>query len=234
MLRDSLPTYQTPRDNDLSVAPNFEVDLVLSFIDKYVPDFPSYYLSTKDSEKENRISDILVNHFELCKHESGGYIPFRFSKNPTQAQSDKETDIGVFVMTRNQIPLPIIEFEAKRFSELSNNKEYVCGLRGGIERFKRGHHSSHLKVCGMFGYIQSRTSSDWIEKVNNWIKELSVSNVDNTIDWTNHKETLTRTDSFTLVEKLSSLHYRNSSDDRILLWHYLIELTSKNNKMKPE
>jgi len=228
MLRDSLPTYQTPRDIDLSVASNFEVDLVLSFIDNYIPGFPSYYLSTKDSEKENRISDILVNHFELCKHESGGYIPFRFSKNPTQAESDKETDIGVFVMTRNQTPFPIIEFEAKRFSESSNNKEYVCGLRGGIERFKRGHHSSHLKVCGMFGYVQSRTSLDWIEKVNYWIKELTDSNVDNTIDWLDDEEKLNKIDSLPSVVKLCSSHSRKSSDDRILLWHYLIELISKN------
>lgn len=228
MLRDSLPTYQTPRDNDLSVASNLEVDLVLSFIDKYVPDFSSYYLSTKDSEKENRVSDILVHHFELCKNESGGYFPFRFSKNPTQAESDKETDIGVFVMTRNQTPLPIIEFEAKRFSESSNNKEYVCGLRGGIERFKRGHHSSHLKVCGMFGYVQSRTSSDWIEKVNYWIKELSDKDVDKTIDWLDDEEKLTKIDLFPSVVKLCSSHSRKSSDDRILLWHYLIELISKN------
>lgn len=228
MLKDSLPTYQTPSDNDLSAAPNFEVDLVLSFIDKYVPDFPAYYLSTKDSEKENRISDILVHHFELCKNETGGYFPFRFGKNPTQAESDKETDVGVFVMTRNQKPLPIIEFEAKRFSESSNNKEYVCGARGGIERFKRGYHSSHLKTCGMFGYVQSRTSSDWIEKVNNWIIEISRNNTDSTIDWTDSKEILTKTDSFYPVEKLLSSHFRKLSKDRITLWHYLIDLKCKN------
>ncbi|OFX17887.1 MAG: hypothetical protein A2033_03665, partial [Bacteroidetes bacterium GWA2_31_9] len=162
--------------------------------------------------------------FELCKNETGGYFPFRFSKNPTQPKSNKETDIGVFVMTRNQKPLPIIEFEAKRFSESSNNKEYVSGLRGGIERFKRGHHSSHLKACGMFGYVQNRTSSDWIEKVNNWIKELSENNVDPTIDWTDSKEYLIKVDSFPLVEKLNSSHYRKSSEDMISLWHYLIEL----------
>ena len=94
MLEDSLPAYQEPNSKDLSVAPNFEVDLVLSFIDKSVPDFPSYYQSVKDSDKENRISDFLVQHFELCKNETGGYFPFRFSKNPTQPESDKETDIG--------------------------------------------------------------------------------------------------------------------------------------------
>ena len=228
MLKDSLPTYPTPGVNDLSVDSNLEVDLVLSFIDKYVPDFPSYYQSVKDSSKENRISDMLVHHFELCKNETGGYFPFRFGKNPTQPETDKETDIGVFVMTRNQKPLPIIEFEAKRFSESSNNKEYVYGVRGGIERFKRGYHSSHLKICGMFGYVQNRTSSDWIEKVNDWIKELSESHIDPTIDWTDGKEELTKVDSFPLVEKLFSSHYRGLSKDRILLWHYLIDLIGRN------
>lgn len=230
MLKDSLPTYQTPGDNDLSVDSLFEVDKILSFIDKYVPDFPLYYQSVKDSDKENRISDILVHHFELCKNESGGYFPFRFSKNPTQPESDKETDIGVFVITRDRMPIPIIEFEAKRFSESSNNKEYVCGQRGGIERFKRGHHSSHLKVCGMFGYVQNRTTSIWIEKVNNWIKDLSDNNVDPTIDWDDCKEYLIKADSFSFiqVQKFSSSHYRKQTEDRILLWHYLIELAAKN------
>lgn len=227
MLRDSLPTYHIPRNNDLSATPNLEVDLVISFIDTHVPNFPSYYLSTKDSDKENRISDILVQHFELCKNETVGYFPFRFSKNPTQAESDKETDIGVFVMTRSQTPIPIIEFEAKRFSESSNNKEYVCGLRGGIERFKRGHHSSHLKVCGMFAYVQSRTSSVWIYKVNLWIKELSENNGDTTIDWSDQNEKLTGNVMLPLIEKLNSSHSRTSPSENIILWHYFIDLCIK-------
>ncbi len=228
MFKDSIPKYQKPAPNDLSVPQNHEVDSILAFIDLNVSDFPSYYRSTKDSDKENRISDILVHHFELCKAESGGYFPFRFSKNPTQSESDKETDIGVFVMTRNQMPVPILEFEAKRLSESSNNKEYVCGMRGGIERFKRGHHSSHLKVCGMFGYIQSKTSTDWISKVNNWIGGLSDENIDITIDWSDGKEKLTKIDSFPSVEKLYSSHSRKSTNDSILMWHYLIELISTN------
>lgn len=227
MLKDSIPAYQTPNVDDLSVAPNCEVDIVLSFIDKYVPDFPPYYQSYKDSDKENRISDILVQHFELCKIESGGYFPFRFSKNPTQPASDKETDIGVFVMTRNHKPLPIIEFEAKRFSNTSNNKEYVCGLRGGIERFKRGHHSSHLKVCGMFGYVQTQTASEWLKKVNIWINELSDNNSDSTIAWTYPTEVLIKSNTFPLVEKFYSSHSRKLTDEKILLWHYLIELATK-------
>lgn len=228
MLRDSLPSYQTPKPNDLSAVSNLEVDLILSFIDKNISDFPDYYQSVKDSKKENRITDNLVHHFELCKNESEGYFPFRFGKNPTQQNSDKETDIGVFVMSRARKLIPIIEFEAKRLSESSNNKEYVCGIRGGIERFKRGYHSSHLKVCGMFGYVQSRTSNEWIEKINDWIKELSQENSDSTIDWTDSKELLSEIESFHFIEKLSSIHQRTFQNDSIKLWHYLIDLRNNN------
>ena len=228
MLRDSFPSYQTPRSMDLSVEQDTEVNLILSFIDSHVPNFSAYYLSLNESDKENRISDILAHHFELCKDESGGFFPFRFSKNPTQAESTKETDIGIFVRTRDRKPIPIFEFEAKRLSESSNNKEYVSGIRGGIERFKRGDHSSHLKVCGMFGYVQSRTAQEWIADVNNWIDELSKNNTDESIDWTGIDEKLANITSLTSVEKLYSSNKRKSQNDKIVLWHYLIDLTSKN------
>ncbi|WP_036383550.1 MULTISPECIES: hypothetical protein [Flavobacteriaceae] len=224
MLKDSLPSYQSPKSSDFSVEQDVEVNLILSFIDNYISDFSGYYLSLNDSEKENRISDLLVHYLEICKDESKGYFPFRFSKNPTQTESTKETDIGIFVRTRNRKPIPIFEFEAKRFSETSNNKEYVCGIRGGIERFKRGHHSSHLKVCGMFGYVQSRTSLEWIKKVNNWIEEMAENNTDESIDWTGSEERLIMKDSLPSVEKLYSLHSRKSSNDNIILWHFLIDL----------
>ena len=228
MLRDSFHPYQTPGPNDLSVESNYEVDLILSFIDKNISGFPDYYQSIKDSKKENRISDCLVHHFELCKTESEGFFPFRFSKNPTQSETDKETDIGVFVMSRTQKPIPILEFEAKRLSESSTNKEYVCGIRGGIERFKRGHHSSHLKLCGIFGYVQSRTATEWIEKINSWISKLSKENTDSTIDWSDNKELLSKLGSFHYVEKFSSIHKRTSQKENIELWHYLIDLVNKN------
>jgi hypothetical protein len=225
MLKDSLPSHQLPDPNGFNVAPNLEVDRILEFIDNAIPSFCNYYQSVKDSDRENRISDFLVHHFQLCKIEqSGGFLPYDFRKNPTQQHSGKETDIGVFVMTRSRKPTPIIEFEAKRFSESSNNKEYVCGDRGGIERFKRGHHSAYLSVGGMFGYVQSRTSQEWITEVNRWIVELSNRNVDSTIDWSDKSEQLIKNISLHKVEKFSSLHYRKQSNDKISLWHYILEL----------
>ncbi|MBK7214558.1 MAG: hypothetical protein IPH88_14910 [Bacteroidales bacterium] len=224
MLKDSLPSYQPPHMNDLHIGHNFEVNEILGFIDNNISSFYLYYQNNKDSVLENWISNLLVLHLQLCNIERGGFLPYIFSKNPPQSLSAKETDIGVYVNTRCAKPLPIIEFEAKRFSEASNNKEYVCGERGGIERFKRGHHSSHLSVCGMFGYVQSRTTQEWVAKVNDWIDELSRNDTDQTIDWTDKAELLVGSNSFPKVEKLSSRHSRKYSKDNIVLWHYMIEL----------
>lgn len=226
MLRDNIQTYNPPLSNDLSVYPKQEVNILLDFIDSNISDFRLYYQAIKDSDRENRISDFLVNHFQLCLRDErlGGFPPFDFRKNPTQPDSGKETDIGVIVLTKNVKPITIIEFEAKRFSESSNNKEYVCGDRGGIERFKRGHHSSHLSICGMFGYVQSRSSSEWILKVNNWIAEQTQNKNNSEIDWNSLDEKLCRVKSFQYVEKLESMHTRKQSNDTILLCHYFINL----------
>jgi hypothetical protein len=225
MLKDCQPSYQLPRPNDLEVKANLEVDKILEFIDNNISSFCPYYQTIRDSERENRISDFLVQHFQLCKNEkSNGFFPYDFRKNPTQEHSGKETDIGVFVMTRSPKPNTIIEFEAKRFSETSNNKEYVCGNRGGIERFKRGYHSSHLSICGMFGYIQSRTPNEWYKKVNDWIVELSKNNKDLTIDWSNISERLEVNNSFSKVEKYYSIHDRKQLNSAINIFHYFIDL----------
>jgi hypothetical protein len=223
MLKDSLPSNQSPSINDLEVKPNLEVDKILEFIDNNISSFCPYYLSIKDSDRENRISDFLVHHLQLCKIEQfDGFCPYDFRKNPTQQYSDKETDIGVFIMSRGPKPIPIIEFEAKRLSETSNNKEYVSGDRGGIERFKRGYHSSHLTVCGMFGYVQSRSTQEWIIKINDWIEALSKNNNDQSIDWQFPQDQLVKAYSFPNVEKFSSHNFRKQSNDVITIWHYLI------------
>jgi len=221
MLKDR-ETTQIPQDS-ISVTSNFEIEKVWYFIDYNISSFPPYYQSINDSDKENRISELLIHHFTLCiTEQSNGYFPYYFSKNPTQPQSDRETDIGVFVSIRSASPVPIIEFEAKRISDTSNNKEYVCGKRGGIERFKRGVHSSHLSVCGMFGYVQSGVSENWVNKINNWIAELSEADSDTTISWTK-EEILKKDVSFSTVDKYFSVHKRLSSNN-LLIWHYFIPL----------
>lgn len=225
MLRDSQPAFQPPQIGDLSLQPGVEVEKVISFVDDNIAGFYDYYQNNKESELENWISNLLVRHFQIANREQGGYLPFDFSKNPPQPDSAKETDIGVYVNTRSTKAIPIIEFEAKRFSATSQNEQYVHGSkRGGIERFKRGEHSQNLKVCGMFAYIQKLTSDDWIKKVNNWIANLAATNTDNSIDWRGKDEPLKRVHKINNVQKLYSDHVRKQSGDNIFLWHYFIDL----------
>lgn len=225
MLKDNIPTNNQPAQNDLSVSVNHEIIFILDFIDRNISGFVIYYFNIKDSDQENRISYFLSCYFNSCLvDEKDGFCSFNFVKNPAQESSSKETDIGVVVMSKTEKPITIIEFEAKRFSETSNNKEYVCGVRGGIERFKRGFHSAHLNISGMFGYIQSRKAEEWIQKVNNWIIEESKTNKDNEIDWKSRDEKLAAEMVFENVEKLKSIHTRKQSNDIIKLWHYFINL----------
>jgi hypothetical protein len=226
MLKDSISKMSKPVPGDLNISNNWEVEKIIEFIDTNLLTFPPYYLTIRDSNRENRISDMLVHHFQICKMEhNGGYFPFDFRKNPTQAISGQETDIGIFVLTRDAKPLPIVEFEAKRFSSTSNNQQYVYGAgRGGIERFKREEHSPHLSIAGMFAYVQNGDCDTWITKVNDWIKNLGSSNSDSSIDWSAIHEQLVRVNSDKKIVKLSSLHNRKGSNNEILLWHYFIDL----------
>ena len=224
MLRENLISYNLPTNDDLSIESDHEILLILDFIDRTISGFRSYYLTLRDSDRENRISDFLINHFQICLRDekSEGFPPFDFRKNPTQATSTKETDIGVIVLTKNTRPVTILEFEAKRLSDTSNNKEYVCGNRGGIERFKKGLHASHLLVCGMFGYVQSKTSLEWVEKINTWLVELSQID-DDRINWKNPDEKLSKVKDLGNVEKWTSVNDRINIK-ALRIYHYFINL----------
>lgn len=96
MFKDSLPSYQLPQPNDLSVPPKHEVEQIVSFIDNHIADFPHYYNQNKDSVRENWISNLLVRHFNLCNCENGGYLPYEFSKT-RHKQALQEKRISVYI-----------------------------------------------------------------------------------------------------------------------------------------
>jgi hypothetical protein len=230
MLRDNTNTYSPPAADDLDAKPNLEILLILDFIDQSIPAFRPYYLTIRDSDRENRVTDFLVHHLQLCLREGKwqGFPPFDFRKNPTQPASGRETDIGVLVLSRNIKPVTIIEFESKRFSKVSSNTDYVYGNVGGIERFKRGLHGEHLSVCGMFGYIQHQDFLNAAERINGWIAELAVANTDTTIDWTLHSERLVPAGQFSDATKWSSVNVRRNQN-AIKLYHYLLDLSVRTN-----
>jgi hypothetical protein len=105
MLKDNF-SYKSLIGNDsLSVPLDKEITQILSFVDTSIVKFFAYYINIKDSERENRITDYLIDHFQACKYEqSDGFLPYDFRKNPTQEQSSRETDIGVFVPPTLNLP----------------------------------------------------------------------------------------------------------------------------------
>lgn len=227
MLRDNINNLAS-NYGCLTIQKNHEVLTILSFIDDNIGGFKCYYINQGSPIKENRISDLIVQYFQCCKIKyNDGFGGFDFRKNPTQLDSSKETDIGVFPLSLSINPiLPILEFEAKRLSNSKdhkpNNKEYVTGDRGGMERFKRSEHSPHLTECGMFGYIQSDNANYWITKINNWIRDIAQSESD--LDWSSPNEALSTISNSPEFTKLESDNSRTQSKDTIHLWHYMIEL----------
>ena len=226
MLRNTSTTPNNFGNAVLSVEGNHSVSVLLSFIDANISGFRDYYFKSEMSSDENFISHNLVNYFNSwLNDESNGFAPYKFSfgKNPPQHGSRKETDIGVVILNPSQPSQTIIEFEAKRLSDSSANSEYVYGERGGIERFKRNYHGAHLTICGMFGYIQSKTTSVWVDKINGWITKLSNDDTDNTIDWNPPKEKLKILITFEHVDKYESENVRINKPI-LKLYHYFINL----------
>lgn len=227
MLRNTSYQHSTIGKADLSVPNQHAITTLLGFIDNRIHGFRDYYLKSTKSDKENFITNLLVNYLNgWLSDESFGYIPYNFSfqKNPAQNDSTKETDIGIFILNPSLPGETIFEFEAKRLSDTSNNTEYVFGTRGGMERFKRNEHAKHLKRAGMFGYMQSKTSVHWHGKINEWIDQ-KTSDTTNGIDWTSHQEKLVADTSS--KDKYSSTNVRVQSDS-IFLLHYFIDLKLKN------
>lgn len=215
-------------DAQLSAPENHSVKVLLNFIDTRISGFRNYYFSVHlPPEDENAITYHIANYFNaLLTDEKDGFLPYKFSfvKNPSQSESRRETDLGVVILNKTVPSYPIIEFEAKRFSDSSNNTEYVYGDRGGIERFKKNHHGSQLKICGMLGYVQKDTANDWFNKINGWITE-QANTATATLDWKNQNEQLVYIWSYDKVNKYSSLNVR-LSQSTLTIYHYLIDLVS--------
>jgi hypothetical protein len=210
----------------LSVPENHSVIVLLNFVDAKISGFRNYYFSVPiPPEGENAITYHLANYFNvLLTDENDGFLPYKFNfvKNPALSEKIREPDLGVVILSKSMPSYPIIEFEAKRLSDSSNNTEYVYGERGGIERFKKNHHGSQLKICGMLGYIQKDTVNDWFTKINGWITEQSAITT-TLLDWKNQSELLVHVASLDNVTKYSSINARVSKSS-LTIYHYLINL----------
>ena len=110
--------------------------------------------------------------------------PFFFGFEPHgEADGRRSTDVGALLKPGHATSIeaqtygarkPFLLLEAKRLPADSGSpeREYLSGDRGGIERFKRGHHGGKFKLVGMLGYIQRFDAPYWRTTVNAWIDDL--------------------------------------------------------------
>jgi hypothetical protein len=93
------------------------------------------------------------------------------------------TNTALFVIEAKILPTP---------SPAKREKEYVIGenfkvsgakeCNGGIERFKLEKHGFTLKESGLIAFIENDNFTNWINKINTWIEDISKINSEWSID----------------------------------------------------
>jgi hypothetical protein len=131
-------------------------------------------------------------------------------------------DFYFYKLEENRVHKPLFVVESKRLPapkpRKKREKEYVIGYKdnGGIERFKKEIHGKNLDDCGMLGFIESGTSSLWLEKINLWITNLAETDRTWKVD-----EQLFMKDNAADYSYLVSTVYI-SSDKNVILHHWWI------------
>lgn len=175
-----------------SLPPDQTTKAILGFLEMWLPDFRTEYLSTYLSSLEDKISENL--HLYLQAKAKANDLLFHFNEK-------KGVDFLIYIEPRAMFAKPIFVIEAKRLPSSNNGKEYVQGRTGGIERFKREQEGFILdrNHCAMVAYVQKHTFEYWFERINRWLAELIADNENyDEFDWE---------DSDKLVELLSETEH---------------------------
>lgn len=161
-------------------------------------------------------------------------LPFLFQAEAIQKQKrgqNRKVDIGVF---KHYAEInPFFTIEAKRLTTSlpkAREKEYVIGnnpkkLSGGIERFKHNLHGTDLTESALIAYVQKETSKNWFNKINNWINQLMIKEIDSILNW-DLNDLLTNTCEFKDTRLTNFVSINEKTDKtKINLNHYFIDLT---------
>jgi len=186
-----------------SLPPDYTVDAILAFLEKWFPDFREEYVSTMPSSLEDDISRSL-HLFLQAKAKSNNFL---FSFN-----GQKGVDFLILIQPLVLSAKPIFVIEAKRLPP-TNNKDYVQGTTGGIERFKREQagFTFDRNQCAMVAYVQKHTFNRWFEQINYWITELIVDNQNRIeIEWAEDDKLLELPSNSEYVSKFISRHSRKT------------------------
>lgn len=194
----------------------------------------------KSDENENAITNKLCKALEFKKPPEYPY--FFHHQNIEDEKENTSTDFAAFgtfayaqdagLEDLDDVPA-LIKFEAKRLSTAipkKREKEYVIGEyencnqkknTGGIERFKNERHGKDVTHAGIVAYVQTDTFSNWLTKVNGWIKDEIAKPSDSNLTW-DKGDLLSLQTANTGVSEYSSKSNRLSGRF-IVLRHFWVE-----------
>ncbi len=202
------------------------IGAVIEFLDENLIDFASDFIK-RPSESDKIGENLISQQLEIFLQRRISDKLFRIKGQWEYSDDSKRKPDFGFWLFEDQNPFGLtnafFELEAKLLP--SGSKDYVKGNQGGIERFKRGHHGKGLSQSAMIGYVQEETCSHWHTKINKLIDDLISNNSDISIHW-DSEDLLTEINDFSTTKKYVSQNTRivDSNRDKIILYHYLMEL----------
>ena len=242
----SLSQFQDiPLDNGSAKIeqPNQPIITVLNYVEKMLPCFieesKSEQIKNENglAQKLNRI--LLVN--------LNDEYPFSFDKEGMEDETKGNSpaiDIDVVAKECISVNTKFIK-RGKRFFALEakllgntasyREKEYVIGHDtaegkhiscGGIERFKKSIHGNGLNQCGMIGYMFDKNFDVWYKQINNWIEELTLTDTDSTIIWSQEDKLIFKSQTH-LKANYTSKNARiksGSEIDPVFIYHIWVNL----------
>lgn len=187
--------------------------------------------------QETRLTDQLCSHLQSATIATAWdcvqfrtEVPDDTKGNTTIDLAAKSKDRELIVGGIRYTPLDtLLPIECKRLPTPKDKKrderEYVFSepkAAGGIQRFKHGLHGAAHDFAAMIAYVQVNTSSYWLERVNGWISELSIS----------HGPLWSLADRLQLstiadsngVTRMNSMHTRTNGTVNIVLEHLWVRM----------
>jgi hypothetical protein len=218
MLRDASNQSGQGKVDFSSLPPQQTISAVLGFLENYLPRFSEIYLS--DPPPQSHLEDIITSHLNRFLQSASINLLFDIGLK-------KGVDLLIWIKPYQPTALPLLVIEAKRLPP-QNNKDYVKGRTGGIERFKREQEGfdQPLAVGAMVGYVQKKTFDHWYQTINRWIDELidESQRVSDEIVWSQNDRLLQTSSHSTHLARYTSKHARKTLSE-ITLYHFWVQMS---------
>lgn len=186
---------------------------------------------------ETHLTSQLCAHLNSATRKTAGWDILQFrTEEPDEVRRARRIDLvpapsgeAIWIEGRRYSDFDaLLPIECKRLptptGDRREKREYLftrASTTGGVQRFKAGHHGAAHSSAVMIGYIQKGGVSDWLARVDRWIRACVRAGVQ---DWDlADRLSVIRYDATLGIGVLGSEHRRPSGHDPIALRHLWIE-----------